>query len=206
MKKRKFVLFFALCLTACVLITFVCDAFLPIREEEIFGSIIRLHVIAESDSEEDQAVKLLVRDGIIRNAPGIFDGCNIDEACAIASSSCGELKEIADKILEENGFDYRSEVVFSSEDYPTREYDGITFPAGKYLSVRVKLGKAEGHNWWCVLFPPLCLGASTVISKTSKSVSKAYSVNTVKHKIEAFWNMQNYRVLTECMMITKLLD
>ena len=184
MEKRKFTLSFAICLAVCVLITFASEAFLPIREEKIFTDIIRLHVIAESDGEEDQEVKLLVRDGILEKAEGIFGGSDIEEACVIASSSCGELKKIADEILEENGFDYRSEVVFSSEDYPTREYDGITFPAGRYYSVRVKLGKAEGHNWWCVLFPPLCLGASAIITKAAPEVAGTYTEKTVKHKIK----------------------
>ncbi len=184
MEKRKFTLSFALTLALCVLITFVCEAILPFDEEKIYDGIIRLHVIADSDSEEDQAVKLLVRDAILKNAPGLFDGSDIDEARVIAASSCGELKKIADSVLSDNGFDYRSEVFFSSEDYPTRIYDGCTFPAGRYLSVRVKLGKAEGHNWWCVLFPPLCLGASSVITKVSPDAAKVCTGKGITHKIK----------------------
>ena len=183
MEKRKFALSFALCLALSVLITFAAEALLPIDEEQIFSSVIRLHVIADSDSDADQSVKLLVRDAIIEKAPSLFDGKDIGGASAIVSASLEELESIADGVLAENGFPYRSKAVFGYEDYPTREYDGVTFPAGRYLSVRVMLGKAEGHNWWCVLFPPLCLGASTVISKTPQTVSKAYSDTTIKHKI-----------------------
>ena len=183
MEKRKFTLSFALCLAFALLLTFAAEAFLPVKEQKIYSEVIRLHVIADSDEDADQNVKLLVRDAILEKAPDLFGGADIGEASAIAASSCEEIEMIADEVLAENGFAYRSEAVLACEEYPTREYDGITFPAGKYLSLQVKLGSAEGHNWWCVLFPPLCLGSSSVIVRTSKEVAEAYSEKTVKHKI-----------------------
>ncbi len=183
MEKRKFTLSFALCLVFTVLVSFAAEAFLPVKEEKIYSDVIRLHVIADSDEDADQNVKLLVRDAILEKAPDLFGGADIGEAAVIAAASCEEIERIADEVLAENGFDYFSRAVLAYEEYPTREYDGITFPAGKYLSLQVKLGSAKGHNWWCVLFPPLCLGSSSVIVKASKEVAAAYSEKTAKHKI-----------------------
>ncbi len=175
---------FALCLMASVLVTLASSAFLPIREGKIYEGVIRLHVIANSDSDTDQSVKYRVRDAILAEAQSIFDGKNMEEAATIARSSDTRLAAIAERVLGENGLSYGVRVIFGEEDYPTREYDGVTFPAGRYLSLRVVLGEGEGQNWWCVLFPPLCLGSSAVIIKSVGKTAKSFKSDSVKFKFK----------------------
>lgn len=129
---------------------------LPVHgEEKIYDSVIRLHVIANSDSEYDQSVKLAVRDGIL--SLGVF-GSDADFVSALetADASVEELEKCANATLAEYGAGYTCRVVWGKERYPTRVYDGVTLPAGTYRSMRVILGEGSGKNWWCVLFPPLC--------------------------------------------------
>lgn len=150
----------ALC--ASVLLLFAIDLAVPAKEAEIYDSVIRLHVLANSDNEKDQTVKLAVRDAIVRECNTLFANTQTtEEALSQIQSAAAEMERIANRVLAENGFSYTARAVFGSETYPTREYDGVTFPAGEYLSLRILLGEGEGQNWWCCLFPPLCMSAST---------------------------------------------
>ena len=135
---------------------------LPIRgEEAVYEKVIRLHVLANSDSDEDQKIKLLVRDGVLESVGSITKNCsNVDEAKEALGMHLDEIKEVSDRILEANGVKDRSTVELGKESYPEREYEGVRLPSGEYCSLRISIGSAEGHNWWCVLFPPLCLSAS----------------------------------------------
>lgn len=119
--------------------------------------VFRLHVIANSDSERDQAVKLQVRDAIIQ-ALGEMDGAeDREQAEAYAAGHLDELTDTANRVLAENGAGYKAEAEIGTFEFPDKEYGGVTFPAGEYRALRITLGQAEGQNWWCVLFPPLCL-------------------------------------------------
>lgn len=171
MKNNKFISF-AVCLSLTMIITLLSSAFLPIHEQKVYDSVIRLHVIANSDSDTDQQVKLKVRDAILLEAGHIFSGKTMDEALEISTLSTDELTAIARQVLAENGLDYNVRVELGKEDYPTREYDGQTYPAGKYYSLRVVLGEGKGQNWWCVLFPPLCFGSSGIIIRSGDSEGK----------------------------------
>lgn len=135
---------------------------LPIRgEEAVYEKVIRLHVLANSDSDEDQKIKLLVRDGVLEYVGSLTKDCsNVDEAKEALEMHLDEIKEVSDRILEANGVKDRSTVELGKESYPEREYEGVRLPSGEYCSLRISIGSAEGHNWWCVLFPPLCLSAS----------------------------------------------
>ncbi len=117
--------------------------------------MVRLHVIANSDSEEDQALKLKVRDAVLAEAENI-SADNMEEACERIEAARDSLAKAAEKVIKEEGYGYRVEIELGEEKYPEREYEDFTLPAGKYTSLRVKIGEAEGKNWWCVLFPPLC--------------------------------------------------
>lgn len=152
------------CVAAAVCICVFSAAFLPIREENIYDSVIRLHVIANSDSEDDQQIKLEVRDAILEKAAELFDGASFEEAQEIAGEKLELLRDIADDVLLKNGFDYKSSVALSPEAFPTRDYGDVKLPGGKYLSLCVRLGDADGKNWWCVMFPPMCSGAAKSIS------------------------------------------
>ncbi len=141
----------ALCFALSLALICFCDLVLPRGEGEIYDSVIRLHIIANSDSAADQETKLAVRDAILE--AGVFENGSVEVALS-------EAKRVADGVLKERGANYRSDCLFGREDYPTRVYENMKLPAGTYLSVRVVLGDGAGKNWWCVLFPPLCLGAS----------------------------------------------
>ena len=126
-------------------------------ETEIYNKVVRLHVIANSDSEEDQALKLAVRDAILEKVSSATENCNSrEEAEDVISSMLSEIVKQAEKTLRDNGSEYRVSALIGKENYPTREYGDIRLPAGNYSSLRVMIGKAEGKNWWCVLYPSLC--------------------------------------------------
>lgn len=152
----------ALFLALCLAITFLCDLFAFKGAQKVYDSVIRLHVLAASNSEEDQELKLLVRDSLIKNSDLIFDRAQTTEQAKSYAPSAGEKAvEIANSVLAEAGASYKAHFEWGTENYPSREYDGIRFPAGDYHSLRIVLGEGEGQNWWCVLFPPLCTSVAT---------------------------------------------
>ncbi len=124
--------------------------------------VLRMHVIANSDSEADQAVKLQVRDAVLAAGKDLFDGTlTADETETVLESDKQVLQNAAETVLRENGFDYGVRVEIGKDFFSTRTYDGsVTLPAGEYEAVRVILGEGKGQNWWCVMFPPLCLPAA----------------------------------------------
>ena len=148
------------------LLTALLAAFLyalPLHGEgEIYQKVLRLHVIANSDSEEDQALKLKVRDTVLSLVAECTSELKTrEEAESAVSSRLEELRAAAEETLRENGCPLPVSVSLGREAYPTREYEDLRLPAGIYSSLRVKIGEAEGKNWWCVLFPPLCTGTAT---------------------------------------------
>lgn len=119
--------------------------------------VFRLHVIANSDSQIDQAVKLEVRDAIIEELGDMEGAMDSVQAEAYAASHLQDLVDTANEVLQENGFEYEAEAEIGTFDFPDKTYGDVLFPAGEYRALRIKLGQAQGQNWWCVLFPPLCL-------------------------------------------------
>ncbi|MBQ7827492.1 MAG: stage II sporulation protein R [Clostridia bacterium] len=151
-----------LSLCAGFLITAVLSSLIPASgEEKLYTDVIRLHVIAESDSEEDQAVKLSVRDAVLDLVSSEMDtAATYDDAYALLSQMIPEIKAIAEETAAKEGHPLTAEVVFDREEYPVRYYEDYALPAGEYMSMRIILGEGEGRNWWCVLFPPLCRDAA----------------------------------------------
>ena len=141
---------------------YVLLGFLPIHSEAaIYDNVLRLHVLANSDSSEDQALKLEVRDRILEETATLFKDCKTkDEAREAVESNLDKIREIAEQTVREAGYEYGVSVSLGEEEYPTKNYEECCVPAGEYLSLRVMIGEAEGENWWCVLFPPLCLDAA----------------------------------------------
>ena len=156
---------------------------LPIHgESEIYDNVLRLHVIANSDSDEDQELKLRVRDGILASTEHIFKNCkNREEAKSAVINNLEFIRASAQRTVDEAGYNYSVSVELGEEEYPTKNYESFCFPSGEYLSLRVKLGEAEGENWWCVLFPPMCLGAA--------SQADAY--------VQSGLTNQQYQIITE---------
>ncbi len=161
----------------------VCDI-LPIHgEEKIYESVVRLHVLANSDSEEDQTLKLKVRDAILSYmSPLVIDSKNREEAMSIISNEMEKIEEIAKDTILSEGYSYNVEGTLTLEEYPTRNYESMSFPSGEYISLRVLIGNAEGQNWWCVLFPPLCLSAATETG-TNEEAFIAVGLNSDQYKI-----------------------
>lgn len=136
--------------------------------QELSDKVVRLHVLANSDSEEDQALKLKVRDRILACAEPLLAGAaDRREAEALLRDRVPELELAAAQEIRDNGYDYAVTVRLEDTMFPTREYDGFTLPAGKYLALRAVIGAGEGQNWWCVVFPPLCAAASAEVPETA---------------------------------------
>lgn len=129
---------------------------------DIRNEVVRLHILANSDSDADQTVKLLVRDAVLNCGEKIFSGdVNVENVKEILDEDKDRIIEIANKVLFENGFNYKAQISITDEYFPTRTYERFTLPAGRYTSLKIVLGNGEGHNWWCVMFPPLCLPAAS---------------------------------------------
>jgi len=152
-----------LTITAVIAFIFIFIGLMPVHgEAEVYDSVLRLHVLANSDTDEDQALKLKVRDSILSASAPIMEGCETrEEAIAALTSAIPTLTSAASETIQREGFDYPVRIELCEEDYPTKSYESFCFPSGEYLSLRVLIGDAAGQNWWCVLFPPLCLSAAT---------------------------------------------
>lgn len=118
--------------------------------QELSEGIVRLHIIAESNSTEDQSVKLKVRDAVLKEMENFETAEEVKENLAV-------LEAAANDVLKNEGFDYRAVAEYGRFEFPTKHYENFSLPSGEYNAVRIRLGKAEGENWWCVLFPPLCM-------------------------------------------------
>lgn len=124
-------------------------------------NVLRLHIIANSDSEEDQSVKLLVRDRILEESSELFAGeTELNKAEKKAEDNLNEFCKTAKLVLEENGFSYDVSAEIGDSYFETREYEDFTLPAGNYRSLIINLGAAKGKNWWCVIFPAVCIPAA----------------------------------------------
>lgn len=156
MKKTLGFMTAALLLVAALTIPTLCTA------AGVYDGVIRLHVLASSDSAEDQALKLKVRDAILADTEGLLDGATSrEEAAERLCAAIPAIEATASECLLANGCDAPVTVTLGEEDYPRRVYEDVALPAGEYLSLRVCIGEATGKNWWCVLFPPMCLSAAT---------------------------------------------
>ena len=141
---------FAVSILAGLLIATSIVSYSEELSQELSEGIVRLHIIAESNLCEDQSVKLKVRDAVL---------CEMDkfENAEEVQKNLALLESVANKVLKEEGFSYRAKAEYGRFSFPTKHYEGFSLPEGEYNAVRIKLGRAEGENWWCVLFPPLCM-------------------------------------------------
>lgn len=160
-----------------ICIGFLCTLIMGYRfdatEAALAGSVIRLHVLANSDSAEDQALKLKVRDRVIEETDGIFtDSENVVGAKSKIEDNIDFIKDIAKDEIRKNGYDYDVNVSLGMSDFPTKEYGNIILPAGSYEALKIEIGNAKGKNWWCVLFPPLCFVDETCVTPSSEAMDK----------------------------------
>lgn len=142
-------------IVSCV-VFFALQNIIPTEEEfEIYDATVRLHVIANSDTESDQSLKLKVRDELLKEV-GNYDLENKDQAVKKIEREKEALESIAKEVIKREGFDYEVSIEVGKEVYPSRYYEDFALPAGEYTSVKVIIGQGNGQNWWCVLYPPLC--------------------------------------------------
>lgn len=152
--------------------TIICAfSYVNAVSSNIESSVFRLHVIANSNSKEDQDLKYIVRDNILKYINDISKtATSKEEVINIAQNKINTIKEIAQKTVYENGYNYEVNVKIGNFAFPTKHYGDISFPAGFYDALRVEIGSASGQNWWCVMFPPLCFVdvSSGVVPEESK--------------------------------------
>lgn len=191
---------------------FICAiSYVDAVSTDIENSVFRLHVIANSDSKEDQDLKYLVRDKVIEYMDTLItDATSKQEAINIANENKDTFYSIAKQTILDNGYDYDVSVEIGNFSFPTKDYGDISLPAGYYDALEIKIGKAEGQNWWCVMFPPLCfVNISTgVVPEESKEQLKdnlsdeEYSLisdtdsSDINFKFKIIELLQNVNILT----------
>ncbi len=173
MKKIKFIVI--LSILFLIYIFFSAYSYVSAISDNMYNSVFRLHVIANSDSDEDQNLKYIVRDNLINymnEKTNTFT--SKEDIIEYAKNHIEDLKNIAEMTVKEQGYNYPVTVEIGNFEFPTKTYGDISFPAGNYDALRVKIGNANGRNWWCVMFPPLCfVDVSTgIVPETSKEELK----------------------------------
>lgn len=169
----KFIIFFLCLFLLLSLPATKNDA--KVSQEHIASEIIRLHVIANSDSKEDQALKLLVKDNIVSYLRDkLTDAKTIEDARKVIQNNLSSIEEIAVNTMDSQGYFYGATASLTFCDFPIKQYGDLVFPSGNYEALRVKLGASEGKNWWCVMFPSLCYVDETydVITEENKEQFK----------------------------------
>ena len=155
---------FILIITFLIFIyTFICAYnYVYAVSTNLSDSVFRLHIIANSDSKEDQDLKYIVRDNLIQYMDKLCENCSSKtEVIEIAKNNISNFKQIAEDTVKEQGFSYDVNVEIGNFEFPTKSYGDISFPAGYYDALKVKIGNSSGQNWWCVMFPPLCFVNTT---------------------------------------------
>lgn len=193
MKKLNVAISLALVFTVCISFARV-DALC----QDIRDNVFRLHIRANSDTEADQNLKLLIRDAILKAEGDNFGRQdNLREAISYAENNIENFEKIALQVIREQGFDYDVDISVGDSYFENREYDDFTLPAGVYKSLNINIGSGEGKNWWCVMFPAVCIGASANLSDSvcDDSSKLAYGKDKyiVKFKtVEIYEDIKNF--------------
>ncbi len=193
MKKLNVAISLALVFTVCISFARV-DALC----QDIRDNVFRLHIRANSDTEADQNLKLLIRDAILKTEGENFGRQdNLREAISYAENNIENFEKIALQVIKEQGFDYDVDISVGDSYFENREYDDFTLPAGVYKSLNINIGSGEGKNWWCVMFPAVCIGASANLSDSvcDDSSKLAYGKDKyiVKFKtVEIYEDIKNF--------------
>lgn len=173
MKKTKYFAILTILLTILVLLTI--SSYAKTISKDLSNNFFRLHILANSDSETDQALKLKVRDNIIEYMNTIsYDGLSKKEAIDLTSEHLENFKKIAEDTIQKEGYSYPVSLEIGNFYFPTKEYGNVSLPAGYYDALKIEIGEAKGKNWWCSLFPPLCFVdiSSGVIDKEAEEELK----------------------------------
>ena len=165
------------------------DGIRTLNYDEVKDSLIRFHVIANSDSEEDQNLKLKVKNKVIDYLyPYLNDTQSLDESRQIIKDRMQEVKKLAEEVIKDNNYEYSIKVELSRENFPDKSYGNITLPQGNYEAFRIIIGGGQGRNWWCVMFPPLCFvdesKADIEYDKTENKINSKKELNSEGNKSE----------------------
>lgn len=168
--------------------------------DDLRQNILRLHIIANSNSASDQELKLKIRDRILEETSSAFaDAESLSVAENKAQEKLSHFNEIANQVIKENGFDYKAEVSLGDCFFETRHYDTFTLPAGNYRSLIIKLGEAKGKNWWCVIFPSICIPAASTrdlrdsVKENSAQIAEQSDRYIIKFKtVEIYEKIKNF--------------
>ena len=168
--------------------------------DDLRENILRLHIIANSDSVADQNLKILIRDEILNETSDLFlNVTDLEDAKQKVGTSLNEFEEIAKRVIVENGFNYDAVAYVEEKYFDTRVYDEFTLPAGYYPSLVIELGKAEGKNWWCVVYPTVCIPAaskgdlSDSVNQESANIAKQGSRYIMRFKtVEIYEKIKNF--------------
>jgi len=156
--------------------TFICAfSYVNAVSSNIQDSVFRLHVIANSDSEEDQNLKYIVRDKVLEYINSISGNqSSKEDVIKLANEHIDEIQKIAENTIQKNGYSYTVKLNIGNFAFPTKTYGDISFPAGYYDALKIEIGETKGQNWWCVMFPPLCFVdvTSGVVPEESKEIIK----------------------------------
>lgn len=170
--------------------------------EELKENVLRLHIIANSDSEEDQRIKLEVRDRIAAQSEDIFGGCESrEEILRRGWESLDIMEETAQEVLTEGGFGYGAEASIEQTYFDTRYYGEITMPQGDYTALKITLGEGKGHNWWCVMYPPLCLPCFTESEEDTDEILEKHSDVITEQEAEIMKDPESIEVRLYCAEI-----
>lgn len=168
-------------------------------QEDIAGKVLRFHVLANSDSREDQVLKLAVRDAVGVEMAEVLAGAGDREACEkIINANLNQIKATAERVVEEWGLDYEVEAALEEVDFPVKTYGDYTFPAGKYEALRVVIGEGEGHNWWCVMYPNMCFSGSVYEVVDEEAEEKLREVLD-EEEYETVLSSGDYEVRLKCL-------
>ena len=160
----------AIALLFGLVVSMFAMAYADETQNEIASNVVRLHIVANSDGDGDQAVKLKVRDAIIAE----FSDClqtaqSPAQAEQIMQDNLSRIEAVANRVLKENGYSYQAQASIGETHFPVKHYENITLPPGNYRALRIVLGNGAGQNWWCVMYPPLCFSGSVEGSAPQES-------------------------------------
>ncbi|EPY2275663.1 stage II sporulation protein R [Clostridium sporogenes] len=162
------------------------------EQKNISNKIIRFHVLANSDSIEDQSLKLKIKDEIIKYMMPKLDKSNsIDESRKILKENDKEIKKIAENIINKNGYKYSVNTYLGQEQFPIKTYGNITLPQGQYEAYKIVIGNGKGQNWWCVMFPPLCFVDVTKGEVSTKETEQKMKKVLKEEELKSINNSKN---------------
>lgn len=160
--------------------------------------VLRMHILANSDSDYDQQLKIRVRDRLLEKSDDIFGKCeNLEQMKNTVEDNKEMINEIVLDVIRENGYNYEANTELVNMEFDEKVYGEITMPAGKYDALRITIGEAKGHNWWCVMYPPLCIPAAESIESDNGLAEEYFD----KQEIDIMENPENYKIKFKCVEV-----